>query len=250
MGKITNAVFCNNCPRNHYGVCSGILKILAKDKTFGAPKPFSLPAKQFLYHQGKSPVKTYILREGWVLLIKTSEKGERQIIRSVLPGDILGFQTDIDKPFAYSAFAIQNSIVCSTPDLFNMCNLYPELTLKLMWEDKREKILAEQYMSNIAHRDAYEKIAFMALELYQRLKLRGLNNGYIIPFPLNQEDIADTLGLTTIHVNRTLHKLEEENVLALHKHELIILDYPKLNDLVGQELNPTDSCDDYKVSSH
>ena len=81
------------------------------------------------------------------------------------------------------------------------------------------------------------------LMLYKRMKFRGLNDDYTIPFPLKQEDIADTLGLTPTHVNRTLHKLEEENLLSLHKQELTILDYEKLNALVGLELNALETCD-------
>ena len=203
----------------------------------------SVPAKQYLYHQGDSPVKTCILHQGWVLLTQVSKRGKRQIIRSVLPGDMLGFQTDLDKSFTYSAIAIEDSVVCCVPDLFMMCSEYPELSLKLLWEEKRERTLIEHYMINIAHRNAREKVAFMALELYQRLKLRGLNNGYIIPFPLKQEDIADTLGLTTIHVNRTLQQLQKDNLLSLHKHELSILDYEKLTALVNLDLTPSSTCD-------
>ncbi|MDD1611398.1 MAG: helix-turn-helix domain-containing protein [Methylococcaceae bacterium] len=75
----------------------------------------------------------------------------------------------------------------------------------------------------------------MILELYHRLRLQRLNRGYSIHFPLKQEDIADTLGLTTIHVNRTLHALKDEGLLAIHKHELTILDYAALCTLVGSE---------------
>jgi CRP-like cAMP-binding protein len=124
-----------------------------------------------------------------------------------------------------------------------MCTVHPEISLKLVWAEACETTLTELYMTNIAHRDAREKIAFMILELYQRLKFRGLNNGYIVPFPLSQEDIADTLGLTTIHVNRTLHKLRQENLISLHKHELTILDYERLYALVGMELKSLDTCD-------
>ena len=73
----------------------------------------------------------------------------------------------------------------------------------------------------------------MVLELYHRLRLRGLNEGYSIQFPLKQEDIADTLGLTTIHVNQTLHAFRDEGLLQIHKHELTILDYASFNSLVG-----------------
>jgi CRP/FNR family transcriptional regulator len=75
----------------------------------------------------------------------------------------------------------------------------------------------------------------MVLEFYHRLRLRGLNKGNSIQFPLKQEDIADTLGLTTIHVNRTLHTLKDEGLLEIHNHELTILDYDALCSLVVSE---------------
>lgn len=243
MGTNNSVTFCNNRPRNHYGVCSGIEKILKQDRDFHPLKSQVVPAKQYLFYQGESPVKTYILRQGWILLTQVSAQGKRQVLRSVLPGDMLGFQTDLNKPFSYSAMTLQDSIVCCVPDLLQLCGQYPELSLKLIWEEESEKNLAEHYMVNIAHRSAREKIAFMAFELYQRLKSRGLNKAYVIPFPLKQEDIADTLGMSTIHVNRTLHKLEQDNLLSLHKYELKLLDCEKLATLVGMDFIELDSCE-------
>ncbi len=96
-------------------------------------------------------------------------------------------------------------------------------------------MLTERYLTSITHGSARERIAFMVLELYHRLRLRGLNRSYSIQFPLEQEDIGDTLGLSTIHVNRTLHALKQEGLLAIHKHELTIMDYEALFTLAGSE---------------
>ena len=219
-----------------------MLEILTKKSELHFPKISPLISKQYLYRQGDQLGKTYILREGWILLTKVSEQGKRQVIRIVLPGDLLGFQPNLNGPSSYSAMAVQDSLVCETPNFIKMCKQYPELALKLVWAEACEITLTELYMINIAHHNAREKVAFMALELYQRLKFRGLNNGYIVPFPLTQEDIADTLGLTSIHVNRTLHKLEQDNLLCIHKHELIILDYERLDDFVGLELKSLENC--------
>jgi CRP-like cAMP-binding protein len=219
-----------------------MLEILAKKSEFHSPNHFQLPKKHYLYHQGEELNKTYILREGWILLSHLSEQGKRQVIRSVLSGDLLGFQPDLNAPSLYSAIAVQDSIICDVPNILEMCKHNSELALKLVWTEACEITLTEIYMLNIAHRNAQEKVAFMALELFQRLKFRGLNNGHIIPFPLTQEDIADTLGLTAIHVNRTLHKLEQNKLISIHNHELTILDYKRLNALVGLELKPMQKC--------
>lgn len=108
-------------------------------------------------------------------------------------------------------------------------------------------ILTETYLANLANGSARKRIAFMALELYQRLLLRGLNRGYTIQFPLVQQDVADLLGLTAIHVNRTLKKLSKERILLIERHQLIILDYDTLYSMVGSLFEPLAACDIAKV---
>ncbi len=243
MKKKSTADFCKNCPDNHHGVCPSVLKILARESEFHSPKRVSISAGQYLYHQGDQHHEFYILRNGWIILTSNTEKGKRQIIRSVLPGDLLGIQPDLHGPAIYSAVAVQDSVICCVPDFLKICSLQPQLALKLVWTEACETTLTELYMINIAHRDARQKVAFMAFELYQRLKSRGLNNGDTVAFPLTQEDIADTLGLSTIHVNRTLQQLHKEQLLSVHKHQLTILDYKKLKALVGMELKSLTVCD-------
>jgi CRP-like cAMP-binding protein len=83
----------------------------------------------------------------------------------------------------------------------------------------------------------------MALELHKRLEFRGISKGLTIPFPLKQADIADMLGLTPVHVSRTLEKLREEGLLETQKNALTILDYPAVFSLVGEYLEPIGDCD-------
>ena len=169
------------------------------------------------------------------MLTRLSYDGNRQVFRSVLPGELLEFQQHLRGPANYSAIALMDSVVCRVPNIEKICSTQSGLGLSLALAEAGNMMLTEMYLVNITHRSAREKIAFMMLELYHRLRRRGLNNGYTIQFPLKQEDIADTLGLTTIHVNRTLHTLKDEGLLEIHKHELTILDYDALCTLVGSE---------------
>jgi len=219
------------------------MKILDQEGRFCSLSHIDLLAKQYLFHQGDEPkYDFYILQKGWILLKHLTEHGRQQVIRLVLPGDILGFQPDTQGPAIHSAIALQDSTVCCVSDLQRLCNQHPELALELAKSEACEAILSEFYMVNIAHQDARGKIVFMLLEIYQRLKSRGLIDSFTFPFPLKQEDIAETLGLTTVHVNRTLHKLRQENLLVLHKHEVTILDYDRLNALVDQEMMSLRGC--------
>jgi len=227
---------CYTCPNQHFRFCKSLLNSSASEFNPHNVKNVFFASKQFLYRQGDINQELFVLREGWVMLTRLSENGERQVFRSVLPGELLGFQANIQAPSIYSAITLLDSVVCRVPNIIGLCTTQPELAFSLASAAARDMMLTERYLTHITHRSAREKIAFMLLEIFHRLRLNHLNKSYSIQFPLKQEDIADTLGLTTIHVNRTLHALKEEGLLEIHKHELTILDYDALCMLVGCEL--------------
>ena len=227
--------FCHTCPNQHFHFCKSLLNGSSSEFDAHTVKTLTFSAKQFLYHQGDMNQGLFVLREGWIMLSRLSEDGKRQMFRSVLPGDLLGFQQHLHGSAIYSAIALLDSVVCRIPNVVNLCSTHPELALTIASLAACDILLTESYLTHIAHRSARVKIAFMMLELYHRLKLRGLNRGFSIHFPLKQEDIADTLGLTTIHVNRTLHAFRDEGLLEINRHELTILNYEVLCSLVGAE---------------
>jgi len=227
---------CYTCPNRHFHFCKSLLNISSTDFDAHAVKNLAFTAKQYLYHQGDMNHELFVLREGWIMLTRLSDDGKRQVFRSILPGELLGFQQHLHGPAIYSAIALLDSVVCKVPNIIRLCSTQSEIGLSLAAAAACDMMLTEMYLTNITHRSARERIAFMVLELYHRLRRRGLNKGYSILFPLKQEDIADTLGLTTIHINRTLHAFKDEGLLEIHKHELTILDYDALCSLVGSEL--------------
>jgi len=226
---------CYTCPNRHCCFCRSLLNISSSEFDAHAVKNLAFSAKQYLYRQGDMNHELFVLREGWVLLTRLSDDGKRQVFRSVLPGELLGFQQHLHAPVIYSAIALLDSVVCRVPNIVRLCSTQSELGLSLAMASACDMMLTERYLTNVTHRNARERIAFMVLELYHRLRRRGLNKGYSILFPLKQEDIADALGLTMIHVNRTLHAFRDEGLLEIHKRELTILDYDALCSLVEPE---------------
>lgn len=241
--KNNSVSICATCPRRRFGLCKVMVELLKHQCDSHSLQRSVLAAKQHLFRQGEPVQATYVLREGWIQLYRITEEGKRQVFPSVLPGELLGLQSADHASAIYSAVALQDSLICIIPHLASLCLSDSSLALRLAWVGGSDTLLAEMYLANIAHCNAREKIAFLALELYRRLELRGLNNGYTIPFPLNQADIADTLGLTSIHVSRSLQALREEGMLEIHQHELTILDYPAICSLVGEYLEPISNCD-------
>jgi len=224
---------CYSCPNRHFHFCKNLLNGSSTEFDAHGVKNLSFTAKQYLYHEGDMNHELFVLREGWVMLTRLSEDGERQVFRSVLPGELFGFQVHLQEPSIYSAIALLDSVVCRVPNIIELCATRPELAFSFASAAARDMMLTERYLTHITHYSARRKIAFMVLELYHRLQRCGLNREYAIQFPLKQEDIADMLGLTVIHVNRTLHALKDDGLLEIHKRELTILNYRALCILVG-----------------
>ncbi len=72
-------------------------------------------------------------------------------------------------------------------------------------------------------------MSHLLLELFVRLNGVQLTNGMTFSIPLTQEFIADALGLTTVHVNRTLRALREDKLIAMDCHSVTILDFEALS---------------------
>src|ERR1041384_6398793 len=82
----------------------------------------------------------------------------------------------------------------------------------------------------IGRLDARARICVMLLDIYERLPRNGLNSGLTFNLPLTQEQIADHLGLTLVHVNRTLRRLREQRIVLIERQTVIILDLDRLRE--------------------
>ena len=98
------------------------------------------------------------------MLTRLSDEGKRQVFRSVLPGELLGFQQHLNGPAIYSAIALLDSLVCRVPNIVRLCSTQPELCLSLASAEACDIMLTEMYLTNVAQRSARERIAFMVLE--------------------------------------------------------------------------------------
>jgi CRP-like cAMP-binding protein len=83
-------------------------------------------------------------------------------------------------------------------------------------------------MLGIGRRTAYTRIAHLLCEVFMRLAAVGLTNGYECDFPITQTEIADALGLSTVHVNRSIQELRAAGLIDLRRSALTILDWDGL----------------------
>ena len=97
---------CYTCPNRDCCFCKKLLNIPSTEFDAHAVKYLAFTAKHYLYRQGDMNHDLFVLREGWVMLTRLSSDGNRQVFRSVLPGELLGFQQHLQGPAIYSAIAL------------------------------------------------------------------------------------------------------------------------------------------------
>ena len=107
----------------------------------------------------------------------------------------------------------------------------PDLARALWWATLVDEAVLREWLVSMGQRDAEERIAHLFCEMHLRLQAVGLAAGRRFELPITQADLGDTMGLSTVHVNRTLQSLRGRNLVAFSSGTLEILDLQGLKDL-------------------
>jgi CRP-like cAMP-binding protein len=176
--------------------------------------------------------RTFFLNhDGWLFRYKILHNGDRQIVDFILPGQIFGFQACLFEASLYSITSVTDASVSAIPldaidDVFEQD---PNLARALFWSAVCEAAIVGEHLIDAARRSAYERVSHLMLELFLRLKTNGHADGMSFKMPLTQELIGDALGLTTVHVNRTLRALREDGLIKMSNRCVTILDLDALS---------------------
>ena len=173
----------------------------------------------------------YVNHNGWLLRYKILHGGSRQIIDFILPGQIFGLQACLFKNALYSVAAITESSLSEIPFemIDNVFERSPRLARALFWSAISETAIVGEHLVDAARRSAYERISHLLLELFVRLKGSGVADDMSFELPLTQELIGDAVGLSTVHVNRTMRSLREDKLIAVDGKRVTILDFEGLS---------------------
>lgn len=184
----------------------------------------TVKARGELQVEGREIRAPMILLSGWACRAFNLADGRRQIASLLLPGDLIGMYNH-EAPIANaSVIALTEVVVCEAPqpraaaDLGGLAEAYA-ISAAL------EEAYLLRNITRLGRMDAYERIGNWLLELRERLALAGIGSSNQFPMPLTQEVMADTLGLTSVHINRTLQQMRKDNLIAL-QHGVITLADP------------------------
>src|SRR6185312_6255663 len=195
----------------------------------------AIPAKTDIVTEGEVGGALYTLYEGWAFRYKTFADGARQILDLLLPGEIIGLSSAL-------LGTIRHSVQTLTPVSLCVLDGYPmpkllrrhvDLTLDLLRWRVEEEHRADTRIALLGRRKPLQRIGYLMLETFDRLRRLELADGTMCPFPLQRQHLADATGLSMIHLNRTLMRLRDDKLATIEDKMLIIYDRRRLAELSG-----------------
>jgi CRP-like cAMP-binding protein len=144
----------------------------------------------------------------------------------LLPGDFVGFPGCFFESALYAITALTDMVICPVPfaALIGLFEARPRLAATIFWSFACEAAIYGERLIGIGRRSALERTAHFLLELLIRLQIVGLAAERSYRMPFTQELIADALGLSVPHVNRTLRKLRDDGLVSIEDQQVVIND--------------------------
>jgi CRP-like cAMP-binding protein len=184
-----------------------------------------IPAGHEIYAEGEQGGDLYVVLDGWAILYQILEDGRRQILDFALPGSILGLRAAADADMGHTAESLTTLKVAVVPRL-RLGELFArEPRLAMRFVETMAGVLESAYesLTDAGRRTAREAVAHLLLRLGRRVMASGHHlPGAVLELPLTLEHIGDALGLTAVHVCRTLRALREDGVVTYCKGRLRI----------------------------
>ena len=203
-----------------------------------------LQAGATLIHEGQVDAPLYTLLHGWAFRFKTLSDGRRQILNFLLAGDFIGVQQKMGDGAAHGVVTLSDALFCvfQRDALWELHRQQPAMGFNITWLTAHEESVVDDNLLSVGRRSAEERIATLLVLLFKRAAALQADDGAGgVPFPLTQQHVADALGLSLVHTNKTLRKLERRGLHKIDDGRLHLRDVKaltRLADLYGDGRPP------------
>jgi CRP-like cAMP-binding protein len=192
-------------------------------------------------YEGTKSAHLYTVLSGWAFRYKSLPDGRRQILNYALPADLIGLQGTLLKEMQHSVEALTDMVLCILPrdKLWELYANYPSLAYDVTWLASREERMLDEHLLSVGRRTALERAAYLFLHLFTRAEQLRLTKGNSIQLPLTQQHVADTLGMSLVHTNKTLKRLAATGAVRWKDKVLEIRDREALVEIAGYDVAET-----------
>jgi CRP-like cAMP-binding protein len=187
--------------------------------------------------EGTGSDHLYTVLRGMGVRFKTLETGARQVVNFVMPGDFLGLQAAVMGEMKHSVSATTAMTLCvfDRRNLWTLFRTEPQRAFDLTWLAAVEEHFLGEALASLGQRSGISRLAWALFKLWQRLQALGLGQDGAVPLPFRQQDLADALGLSLVHTNKSLQKLRQAKLLDWEQGRLTVHDVTRLSALAEVE---------------
>ena len=194
------------------------------DRLAGREERF--PAHADIVAEGMAPRPVFLLKEGLAMRYRLLPDGGRQIMTFLIPGDLCGCHVFLPAAMDHSVGTLAPSVLApiSRRAMMDTFARHPRVTAALWWSSMQEEAMLRERIVSLGRRDARGRVAYLLCELLWRHEAVGLAQGGRFGLPLTQVELGDTLGLTSVHVNKVLQEFRHRGLLTMGNKLLDVLD--------------------------
>jgi len=195
-----------------------------------------LDPQEHLLHQGDRPRSSVVVLSGTLARFQELPDGDRQVVSFHFKGEMPDLHSLFIGQMDHSLVAITECLVGMVPhdELRRIVRVSPTLTALLWRETLIDAAIFRQWITNNGRRGALAGTAHLLCELMLRAKSIGaLTPDGAWPMPFTQQQLGDALGLSLVHINRTLKALREANIAAIERGLLRVLNWDELQQIAG-----------------
>jgi CRP-like cAMP-binding protein len=188
--------------------------------------------------EGSNSPQLYTVLEGMGLRHKSTQNGDRQVLNFIFPGDFIGMQAGIMGEMGHSVEATTRMRLCvfDRSNIWALYKSHPSRAYDLTWIAAAEEHFMGETLLTVGQRPAEAKIAWAILRIFQRGRAVGLVRNDAMPLPYRQHDLADALGLSLVHTNKTLARLRTRQLMNWSEGTLTVHDVNGLAEAAGSEI--------------
>ncbi|MEP3442350.1 MAG: Crp/Fnr family transcriptional regulator [Sulfitobacter sp.] len=199
----------------------------------------SIDAGEPIVIQGSDAPQLFTVLSGLAIRERHLQDGKRQVISFVFPGDFIGLQSGFTAQMGHSVIARTPMRLCvfNRSELWNFFKSYPERAFDITWHAAIEESFLGESLATLGQRSALSSVAWAMVKIFQRGQTLGMTQDNSISLPFTQRDIADAMGLSLVHTNKTLNKLKHQQLASWSDGVLQINNLKALADVAMTELH-------------
>jgi len=199
----------------------------------------TVPTRRDLIREGDRPGPVFVMLEGWACRYKILPNGTRQVLAYLMPGDSCDLHIGLLAEMDHNIQTITPARVATIEraEMDEIIDHHPAIAKALYIAQLIDEGTMRAWITSMGRRTSIERVAHLMCELYLRARNIGLTAETELELPLSQLLLADSLGMTPVHLNRVLKQLRLSGAMTLKRGSLVIVDPLMLTEIAGFDEN-------------